>query len=113
VPSGCSDFARVSGPTHILEQRYYEGSEMTTTAPPIALTGSQLGKVPHISPFFSNDDEEFQALLPFVQHALEFGDKAVHGVNHQIAMLIGGTRHPNPFLLPSAEFLREYQQPRA
>jgi hypothetical protein len=99
---------------------------MTTTAPPIALTGSQLGKVHHICPFFSNDDEEFQALLPFVKVAPEFGAKAVHGVNHHRTMssrdavidimrtivIVGGTLRPNLFF-PSAEFRSEYQQPRA
>jgi hypothetical protein len=57
---------------------------MTTTASPISLAGSQLGKVRHICAFFSNEDEEYRVLLPFIKDGLECGDKAVHVVNtHQ------------------------------
>jgi hypothetical protein len=57
---------------------------MARQAPPIALAGSQLSTVRHICAFFSNDDEEYRVLLPFIKDGLECGDKAVHVVNpHQ------------------------------
>jgi hypothetical protein len=55
---------------------------MTRTAPPISLAGSQLGTVRHVCAFFSNDDEEYRVLLPFIKDGLECGDKAIHVVNH-------------------------------
>jgi hypothetical protein len=54
---------------------------MARLAPPIALAGSQLSTVRHICAFFSNDDEEYRVLLPFIKDGLECGDKAVHVVN--------------------------------
>jgi len=54
---------------------------MPGTAPPIPLAGSQLGTVRHICAFFSNDDEEYRVLLPFIREGLECGDKAIHVVN--------------------------------
>ena len=57
---------------------------MTTTAAPISLAGSQLSAVRHVCAFFSNEDEEYRVLLPFIKEGLECGDKAVHVVNsHQ------------------------------
>lgn len=56
---------------------------MTKTAPPISLAGSQLGGVRHVCAFFSNDDEEYRVLLPFIKEGLEHGDKAIHVVNPQ------------------------------
>ena len=56
---------------------------MTRTAPPISLAGSQLGAVRHVCAFFSNDDEEYRVLLPFIKEGLERGDKAIHVVNPQ------------------------------
>jgi hypothetical protein len=57
---------------------------MTRTAPAISLAGSQLGAVRHVCAFFSNDDEEYRVLLPFIKDGLERGDKAIHVVNpHQ------------------------------
>jgi hypothetical protein len=57
---------------------------MTRTAAPICLAGSQLSAVRHVCAFFSNEDEEYRVLLPFIKEGLECGDKAVHVVNsHQ------------------------------
>jgi hypothetical protein len=57
---------------------------MSRPVPPISLAGSQLSTVRHICAFFSNDDEEYRVLLPFIKDGLECGDKAVHVVNpHQ------------------------------
>ena len=57
---------------------------MGKVAAPISLAGSQLGEVRHVCAFFSNDDEEYRVLLPFIKEGLEQGDKAVHVVNpHQ------------------------------
>jgi hypothetical protein len=56
---------------------------MTRTAPPISIAGSQLGTVRHICAFFSNDNEEYRVLLPFIKEGLEHGDKAIHVVNPQ------------------------------
>ena len=57
---------------------------MTTTASPISLAGSQLGEVRHVCALFSNDDEEYRVLLPFIKEGLERGHKAIHVVNpHQ------------------------------
>jgi hypothetical protein len=48
---------------------------------PISLAGSQLGEVRHVCAFFSNDDEEYRVLLPFIREGLSCGDKAVHVIN--------------------------------
>ncbi len=56
---------------------------MTRTAPPISLAGSQLGEVRHICAFFSNEEEEYRVLLPFIKEGLERGDKAIQVVNPQ------------------------------
>ncbi len=54
---------------------------MTRTAPPISLAGSQLGAVRHVCAFFSNDEEEYRVLFPFIKDELECGDKAIQVVN--------------------------------
>ena len=57
---------------------------MTTNALPISLAGAQLGTVRHVCAFFSNDDEEYRVLLPFIKDGLEHGHKAIRVVNpHQ------------------------------
>jgi len=57
---------------------------MTTNALPISLAGAQLGTVRHVCAFFSNDDEEYRVLLPFIKDGLEHGHKAIQVVNpHQ------------------------------
>lgn len=57
---------------------------MTRAVPPISLAGSQLDAVRHVCAFFSNDDEEYRVLLPFIKEGLERGDKAIQVVNsHQ------------------------------
>jgi hypothetical protein len=48
---------------------------------PISLGGSQLGAVRHICAFFTNDDEEYRVLLPFIRDGLSSGDKAVQVIN--------------------------------
>jgi hypothetical protein len=54
---------------------------MGKTAAPISLAGSQLGEIRHVCAFFSNDDDEYRVLLPFIKDGLECGDKAVQVVN--------------------------------
>jgi len=56
---------------------------MGKIAAPISLAGSQLGEVRHVCAFFSNEDEEYRILLPFIKEGIEHGDKAVHVVNPQ------------------------------
>ena len=57
---------------------------MTGNALPITLAGSQLGPVRHVCAFFSDDDEEYRVLLPFIKEGLEHGDKSIQVVNpHQ------------------------------
>jgi hypothetical protein len=56
---------------------------MGKIAAPISLAGSQLGEVRHVCAFFSNEDEEYRVLLPFIKEGIEHGDKAVHVVNPQ------------------------------
>lgn len=57
---------------------------MTTSALPVSLAGAQLGTVRHVCAFFSNDDEEYRVLLPFIKHGLEHDHKAIQVVNpHQ------------------------------
>jgi len=48
---------------------------------PISLAGSQLGKVRHVCAFFTDDEEEYRVLLPFIREDLSCGDKAVHVIN--------------------------------
>src|ERR1700691_5439759 len=48
---------------------------------PISLAGSQLGEVRPVCAFFTNDDEEYRVLLPFIREGLSCGDKAVHVIN--------------------------------
>jgi MEDS: MEthanogen/methylotroph, DcmR Sensory domain len=56
---------------------------MTRTASSISLAGSQLGAVRHVCAFFSDDEEEYRVLLPFIKEGLERGDKAIQVVNPQ------------------------------
>jgi hypothetical protein len=48
---------------------------------PISLGGSQLGSVRHICAFFTNDDEEYRVLAPFIREGLSCGDKTVTVIN--------------------------------
>ena len=48
---------------------------------PISLAGSQLVEVRHVCAFFTNDDEEYRVLLPFIREGLSGGDKSVHVIN--------------------------------
>ena len=54
---------------------------MKRSQQPISLAGSQLREVRHVCALFSNDDEEYRVLLPFIRDGLLCGDKAVHVVN--------------------------------
>lgn len=54
---------------------------MTRTALPLSLAGAQLGAVRHVCAFFSDDDEEYRVLLPFIKEGLEHGDKAIQVIN--------------------------------
>jgi hypothetical protein len=54
---------------------------MGKTVAPISLAGSRLGEIRHVCAFFSNDEEEYRVLLPFIKDGFETGDKAVHVVN--------------------------------
>ena len=54
---------------------------MKRVTPPISLAGSQLNQARHVCAFFTNEVEEYSALLPFVKHRFECGDKAVHIAN--------------------------------
>ena len=57
---------------------------MAGTMPTISVAGSSLGSVRHICAFFSDDEEEYRVLLPFIKDGLECGDKAIQVVNpHQ------------------------------
>ncbi len=56
---------------------------MTRKASSISLAGSQLGPVRHVCAFFTNDEEEYRVLLPFIKEGLECGDKAIHVVNQR------------------------------
>ncbi len=54
---------------------------MTTSASPIPFAGSELGDSRHVCAFFSNDDEKYRVLLPFIKDGFTCGDKAIHVVN--------------------------------
>ncbi len=54
---------------------------MNRTSQPISLAGSELGAVRHVCAFFSNDDEEYRVLLPFIKEGFERGEKAIHVVS--------------------------------
>lgn len=57
---------------------------MTNVRLPISLAGAQLGEIRHVCAFFTSDEEEYRALLPFIKDGLNCGDKAVHVLNpHQ------------------------------
>src|SRR6202451_3794709 len=54
---------------------------MMSVPAPISLAGSQLGETRHVCAFFTNDEEEYRVLLPFIKDGLKSGDKAVHVLN--------------------------------
>ena len=51
---------------------------MKTTAEPIPLAGSTLGRYRHICAFFSSPEEEYETLLPFVRDGIDRGERAYH-----------------------------------
>src|ERR1700723_12842 len=73
--SFCNSHARIAGCSAHWERT------MDKTLAPIRLAGSQLDETRHVCAFFSNDDEEYRVLLPFIKDGFECGDKAVHVVN--------------------------------
>jgi hypothetical protein len=54
---------------------------MGKTPVSISLAGSQLGEIRHVCAFFTNEEEEYRVLLPFIKDGFEAGDKAVHVIN--------------------------------
>jgi hypothetical protein len=55
---------------------------MTDTAQrPIRLAGSTLGVQRHACAFFSDRDEEYELLMPFIKEGIESGDRAFHIVD--------------------------------
>ena len=62
---------------------FREGSNMIGTVPTITLAGSQLGAIRHVCAFFTDDEEEYRVLLPFIKEGLEHGDRAIHVVSFQ------------------------------
>src|ERR1700754_1066253 len=54
---------------------------MTPNAASISLAGSSLGDTRHVCAFFTNDDEEYRVLLPFIKDGFDCGHKAIHVVN--------------------------------
>jgi hypothetical protein len=48
---------------------------------PIWLAGSALDDRSHVCAFFSNRDEEYRILLPFIQDGIKRGEKVVHTVD--------------------------------
>lgn len=57
---------------------------MNRVLAPIPFAGSQLDETRHVCAFFNNDDEEYQALLPFIKDGFTCGHKAIHVINpHQ------------------------------
>ncbi len=51
---------------------------------PIRFAGSELGKNSHICGFFSNREEEYQLLLPFIKDGFACRDKAFHVVSPRL-----------------------------
>jgi hypothetical protein len=56
---------------------------MNTTAAPIQLAGSTLGRYRHVCAFFSSLQERYATLLPFVRDGIERGERAFHVVPRQ------------------------------
>ena len=48
---------------------------------PISLAGSQLTEVRHVCAFFTDEEEEYRVLLPFIREGFVSGEKAVHVLN--------------------------------
>jgi hypothetical protein len=51
---------------------------------PIRFAGSELGAQRHICAFFHSADEEYRAVLPFIQDGFEAGHKAFHVVDPEL-----------------------------
>jgi transcriptional regulator of acetoin/glycerol metabolism len=49
--------------------------------PPICLADSSLGDKCHICAFFSNRDDEYRTLMPFIKEGFERGEKVVHTID--------------------------------
>ena len=48
------------------------------TGSPVHLAGLSLGDYRHVCAFFNSEDEEYRALLPFIEEGMQHGDRAVH-----------------------------------
>lgn len=53
---------------------------MTAAVTPMSLAGSVVHDTRHICAFFSDEDEEYRVLLPFINEGFARGDKAIHVV---------------------------------
>ncbi len=51
---------------------------------PIRFAGYEFGAKPHVCAFFRTPDEEYRALLPFIQAGFRRGDKAFHVVDPKL-----------------------------
>jgi hypothetical protein len=49
----------------------------------VRLEGSPLCQRAHICAFFSNPDDEYRALLPFIKEGIDSGERAIHTVDPQ------------------------------
>jgi hypothetical protein len=54
---------------------------MAKNPAPIPFAGSELTTTRHVCAFFSNEEEEYRVLLPFIKDGFECGDRAIHVVN--------------------------------
>jgi DcmR-like sensory protein len=52
-------------------------------AQPISIAGSEMGEFRHVCAFFSDDDEEYRVLLPFIRDGLASGQRAIHIINSE------------------------------
>lgn len=53
---------------------------MHTTSRPIRIAGRDIGDHRHLCALFNSPTEEYRVLVPFIQEALERGERVVHGV---------------------------------
>ena len=55
--------------------------DVSRNAQPIRIGGAEVGEHGHICAFFSDIDEEYRVLLPFIKDGIEQGDKNFHVLN--------------------------------
>lgn len=61
-----------------------QAGKLTMNAAPVPCAGSQLLEARHVCAFFHNLDEEYRALLPFIQDGFASGDRAFHVVDPKL-----------------------------